>query len=334
MEFAFTFKGNFNIQRSIEITQAAEYWGFNYCWAFDSHVLWKDCYPVFSLLAWHTNRMKFGTCVTNPAVRDITVTASLFATLNEISGNRMVLGIGRGDSSRRVIGKKPTTVAQLKEASLNIRELVEGREIDYEGVPTRLEWARGNTLPLWIAGYGPKVLRSAGTYADGIIMQFADPHLIKWCMSHVHEGAREAGRDPSKIQVMAASPVWVSDDIDKGREQVRWFPAMVGNHVADLVQRYDDGTLPAELTAYIKGRKGYNYRKHADKESESMDFVTNEVIDRFCIIGPPEEHVRRLRELQEVAGVNQFNIYLMSGEEEATIEAYGKYIISEMNKNG
>ncbi len=334
MDFAFTFKGNFSPQRSIEIVKSAEYWGFTYCWIFDSHVLWKDCYPVFSLLAWHTSRIKFGTCVTNPAVRDITVTSSLLASLNEISGARMVLGIGRGDSSRRVLGKKPTSIAQLKEATLNIKELVEGREIDYNDVPTSFEWARPCNLPLWVAGYGPKVLRSAGSYADGIIMQFADPHLIKWCISHVHEGAKEAGRDPESIQVMAAAPVWVSDNLEKGRRQTRWFPAMVGNHVADLVARYDDGTLPDELTAYIKDRKGYNYRKHADKESEYLDFVSEEVIDRFCIIGPPEEHIRRLKELQDIAGVDQFNIYLMSGEEEETIDAYGKYIIPEINKNG
>jgi probable F420-dependent oxidoreductase len=296
--------------------------------------LWKDCYPILSLLAWHTKRMRLGTCVTNPAVRDVTVTASLLASLNEISGNRMVLGIGRGDSSRRMLGKKPTTLERLKEATLEIKTLVEGGAINYEGVPTAFEWARNGSLPLWVAGYGPKVLQSAGSYADGIIMQFADPHLIKWCMGHVHAGAEAAGRDPSKIEVMAAAPVWVSADLDKGREQTRWFPAMVGNHVADLVGRYDDGTLPQELTAYIKNRKGYDYHKHADKESEYMDFVSDEVIDRFCVIGPPEAHIRRLRELQEVAGVTQFNIYLMSGEEEATIDAYGKYIIPEINKNG
>jgi probable F420-dependent oxidoreductase len=334
MDFAYTLKGSMSAQRSIDVTQQAERWGFTYCWIFDSHVLWKDCYPMLSLLAWHTQRMRFGTCVTNPAVRDITVTASLLGCLNEISGNRMVLGIGRGDSSRRMLGQKPTTIGELKEATLQIRELVEGRAIDYQGVSTRLEWIRSSDLPLWVAGYGPKVLQSAGSYADGIIMQFADPHLIKWCMEQVHQGAKDAGRDPAKIEVMAAAPVWVSDDIEKGREQTRWFPAMVGNHVADLVARYDDGTLPAELTAYIKDRKGYDYRKHADKDSEYMDFVSDEVIDRFCIIGPPEEHIRRLRELQEIAGVTQFNIYLMSGDEEETIEAYGKYVIPYINKNG
>lgn len=334
MDFAYTFKGNMSPQRSVAISQAAEYWGFTYCWFFDSHVLWKDCYALMSLIAWHTQRLKMGPCVTNPAVRDVTVTASLLASLNDISGNRMVLGIGRGDSSRRMLGHKPTTIVRLKEASLQIRELVEGREIDYGGVPTRFEWARGGHLPLWVAGYGPKVLRSAGSYADGIIMQFADPHLIKWCMGHVYQGAEAAGRDPATIQVMAAAPVWVSDDIDKGRERTRWFPAMVGNHVADLVARYDEGELPKALTAYIQDRHGYDYRKHADKDSEYMDFISDDIIDRFCIIGPPAEHIRRLQELQEVAYVNHFNIYLMSGDEEETIEAYGKYIVPSINKNG
>ena len=93
-------------------------------------------------------------------------------------------------------------------------------------------------------GYGPKALRTAGRIADGVILQFADPDLIAWCMGFVREGAREAGRDPAKIEVMAAAPVWVSDDLAAARERVRWFPAMVSNHVVDLIAKYKPEELP------------------------------------------------------------------------------------------
>src|SRR6185295_18530337 len=258
--------------------------------------------------------------------RDATVTASLLATLNRISGGRMDLGIGRGDSSRRVMGKKPTTLERLEETVRVVRDLCAGRQIEYEGRDIQMTWADAGTPPVWVAGYGPKALRCAGRIGDGVVLQFADPALIKWCLQFVREGAEESGRDFSQIRVMSAAPVWVSDDLETAREHVRWFPALVSNHVADLVSRYKPEELPPELTSYIRHREGYNYLHHAEVGSSNAEFVTDEIVDRFCIVGPAEEHVRKLKELQEI-GVTQFNIYLMSGEEEATVEAYGRDVV-------
>jgi len=186
-------------------------------------------FPLLPLMAANTKNMRLGTCVTNPAVRDVTVASSLFATLNVASHGRMQLGIGRGDSSRRVLGKKPTTLENLEEFVRVFRTLNAGKTIDYEGVTTRFPWANAGVPPVWVAGYGPKALRTAGRIGDGVILQFADPDLIAWCLGFVREGAREAGRDPGKIQVMAAAPVWAADDLATAREHVRWFPALVSN---------------------------------------------------------------------------------------------------------
>src|SRR5258707_10603811 len=141
MDFGITFKGDMPVDRTISLVKQAESSGFDYGWFFDSHILWMECYPIMALAAANTNRMKFGTCVTNPAVRDATVTASLLATLNLISHGRMQLGIGRGDSSRRVLGKKPTTLAQLEECVSIIKRLCAGDSIDYDGKPAKLTWA-------------------------------------------------------------------------------------------------------------------------------------------------------------------------------------------------
>ena len=116
MDFGITIKPDIHIDRIVSLTQQAEVSGFAYGWIFDSHVIWKEPFPLLTLMAASTQTMRLGTCVTNPAVRDITVTASLFATLNLISSGRMELGIGRGDSSRRVMGKKPVTSAHLEES--------------------------------------------------------------------------------------------------------------------------------------------------------------------------------------------------------------------------
>jgi probable F420-dependent oxidoreductase len=326
LEFAITFKPDMTPERIVDLTKQAEAAGFNYGWIFDSHVLWQDPYPLLTLMAANTERMRFGTCVTNPAVRDWSVTASLLATLNRISGGRMDMGIGRGDSSRRVMGKRPTTLADLEACVQTVRDLCAGIQIVHEEKEIQMAWADSGVPPVWVAGYGPKALRCAGRVGDGVVLQFADPHLIKWCLNFVREGAEEAGRDFSKIRVMSAAPVWVSDDLALARDRVRWFPAMVGNHVADLVSRYKPEDLPAELTGYIRERKGYNYLHHAEVGSSNAEFVSDEVVDRFCIVGPVAEQVRRLKELQE-EGVTQFNIYLMCGDEEDTVEVYGREVI-------
>jgi len=287
--------------------------------------LWLEPYPVLTLMAANTRSMRLGTCVTNPAVRDITVTSSLFATLNLISGGRMELGIGRGDSSRRVLGKKPVKSDRLEEAVKTFRELTAGHEVDYEGQPTRIAWADSSPR-VWIAGYGPKVLSLAGRIADGVIVQFADPDLIAWCLGFVKKGAEAAGRDPRSIEVMSAAPVWISADLKLARERVRWFPALVSNHVMDLISRYRPEELPPALTSYVRDRGRYDYQQHCEVDSDHSKFVSDEVVDRFCLVGRAEAHREKLRALA-AAGVTQFNIYLMCGEEEQILEAYRKQIL-------
>jgi probable F420-dependent oxidoreductase len=263
--------------------------------------------------------------VTNPATRDITVTASVLATLDEISGGRMDLGIGRGDSAQRVLGKGPVKTRVLDNAVKIIKDLVEGRTATYMDAELDLPWSPGDELPVWIAGYGPMVLGMTGRTADGVILQLADVDLLKWMIGIMRDAAAEVGRDPSVIRVQAAAPAHVGP-VEECRERVRWFPALVSNHVVDLVNKYPREQLPESLTTYIHDREGYDYRHHAEVGSDNAEFVSDEVADRFSIVGPPEEHVRRLVELHE-AGVDQFNLYLMNGDEEAQLELYGREVI-------
>jgi len=326
MRFGFTLKPDLSIERLLKLTRQAEAGGFQYGWIFDSHILWKEPYPLLTLMAANTRSLRLGTCVTNPAVRDITVTASLFATLNLISGGRMDLGIGRGDSSRRVLGQKPVSWSQLEQAVKTFRDLTSGREIDYHGQPTRLTWTDG-APPVWVAGYGPKVLQMAGRVADGIILQFADPDLIAWCVGFVRDGAREAGRDFKKIEIMAAAPSWVSNDVKAAREHVRWFPALVSNHVVDLVSKYKPEDLPPALTSYVRNRGDYDYLHHCEVDSDNKSFVTDDVVDRFCLLGPAEAQIQKLKALA-AAGVTQFNLYLMSGDEEEQLGKFQKEVVA------
>ncbi len=325
MQFGFTLKPEHTVARHLALTQQAEEAGFDYGWLFDSHVLWRDPYPLLTLMAGATDRLRLGTCVTNPATREPTVTASALATLNDISQGRMDLGIGRGDSARRVLGKPPTTMAMLEEAAVTIRDLAEGRKVHYDGADLALDWAPKYDVPLWIAGYGPRAMELAGRVADGVMLQLADPDLIRLLVSQVHDAARAAGRDPSAIRVMAAAPAHIGD-LELCRDRTRWFPALVSNHVVDLVSRYEPADLPPALTGYIRDRTGYDYRHHAEVGSTNAGFVGDEVTDRFCVLGSARDHVRKLRDLAD-AGVDQFNFYLMNGDEEAMIEAYARDVI-------
>ena len=139
-----------------------------------------------------------------------------------------------------------------------------------------LVWSNGRSVPMWMAAYGPMSLAAAGRVADGLVLQIADPFLVNWFVTQMRKRAVDSGRNPSEIKVMSCAPTWIGD-MGKAREQTRWFPAMVGNHVADLVERYHGGELPRAFTDYIEGRKGYDYKEHADKDAEHLDFISDEI---------------------------------------------------------
>jgi probable F420-dependent oxidoreductase len=325
MQFGFTLKPEHSLERTLALTRQAEDAGFDYGWLFDSHVLWRDPYPLLTLMAGATTRLRLGTCVTNPGTREPSVTASSLAVLDEISDGRMDLGIGRGDSARRVLGKPPITMANTEEAIRVIRALVAGESIAYEGTEIVFPWTRGWALPVWVAGYGPMAIAMTGRVADGIILQLADPDLVRWFVGQLRDAEVAAGRERGSVKVQSAAPAHVGPR-DLGRERTRWFPALVSNHVVDLVNKYPREELPEALTGYITDRTGYDYLHHAEVGSSNAAFVGDEVADRFCVLGSTDEHVAKLRELAD-AGVDQFNLYLMNGDEEEQVEAYGKDVI-------
>jgi probable F420-dependent oxidoreductase len=317
--------------RMIELMKFAEDQGFEYAWTYDSHILWQDSYATLALAAAQTERIKLGHFVTNPGIRDPTIAASWYATVQDISNGRIAMGIGRGDSSRRVVGLQPVKVAEFERRCAMIKELMNGREVDWNEKQLKLEWVRSELpdIPMWIAGYGPKALAVAGRVADGVIVQLADPQIIQWIMDTARKAAEEAGRDPSALKCIVGAPSNVTDEIESAREQAKWFPAMVSNHVMDLIERYGfDSEIPEALTEYVKARKFYDYKEHSRVGAKHGEFVTDEIVDRFCVLGTPAEAAAKLKELESV-GVDQFNIYLMTHSQEETLEVYGKEILPQ-----
>src|SRR5215207_5231973 len=301
MEFGAVLQANPPASRTIQLAKLAEVHGFTHVWTFDSHILWQEPYVIYSQILAQTQRIKVGPFVTNPATRDWTVTASVFATLNEMFGNRTVCGIGRGDSAVRVTNGKPTTVRELREATHVIRELANCRAVDYKGSHLRFPWARTSALEVWLAAYGPLALKAAGEVGDGYILQLADVDIATWMIKSVRDAAAAAGRDPAAITFCVAAPAYVGDDLAHMRDQCRWFGGMVGNHVADIVAKYGETSdIPQALTDYIKGREDYDYNEHGRAGNTHAEFVPDEIVDRFCILGTAEDHVAKIEELRAI----------------------------------
>jgi probable F420-dependent oxidoreductase len=335
MDFGLVLQADPPPARLIALAKRAEEYGFSHVWTFDSPLLWLEPYVLYSQILAETRRITVGPFVTNPQTRDPTVTASVFATLNEMYGNRTICGIGRGDSAVRVLNNRPSTVKAMRQATHVIRELANGRAVEINGSELRFPWVTDSKLEVWVAAYGPMALTAAAETGDGFILQLGDVEIARWMIGYVREKATAAGRDPDAIKFCVAAPAYVTDgseaQLAHAREQCRWFGGMVGNHIADIVSRYGSGgTVPQALTDYIAGRTGYDYNEHGRAGNTHTSFVPDEIVDRFCLLGSVEQQVAKLGALREL-GVDQFALYLQHDHKDETLAAYGDHVIPRVN---
>ncbi|CAN5354021.1 TIGR03842 family LLM class F420-dependent oxidoreductase [soil metagenome] len=331
MQFGAVLQTNPPASRTVYLAKLAEQYGFSHVWTFDSHLLWQEPYVIYSQILAETNRVIVGPMVTNPATRDWTVTASTYATLNEMYGNRTICGIGRGDSAVRVTNGKPTTLKDLRESIHVIRELGNSRSVEYNGATLQFPWSVGSQLDVWVAAYGPLALKLTGEVGDGFILQMADLDVAKWMIETVRTAASNAGRDPMSVKFCVAAPLYIGDDWEHMRDQCRWFGGMVGNHVADIVSKYGaDSEVPKALTDYIKDREGYDYNEHGRAGNSHTSFVPDEIVDRFCLLGTAKDHIEKLEALRDL-GVDQFAGYLQHDNKEETLRQYGETVIPALS---
>ncbi len=196
----------------------------------------------------------------------------------------------------------------------------------------------GSTLDVWVAAYGPLALKLAGEVGDGYILQLADLHIAEWMITTVREAAEAAGRDPMSVKFCVAAPMYIGDSSDPAamahmRDQCRWFGGMVGNHVADIVAKYGaSGSVPQALTDYIAGRQGYDYNEHGRAGNTHAEFVPDEIVDRFCILGTAQDHIEKLEALKAI-GVDQFAGYLQHDNKEETLRVYGETVIPALREH-
>lgn len=317
-------------QQAVELLRLAERLSFDTFWVTDSHVIWNECYSLLGYLVASSQDpgMQFGTMVTNPVSRDPLAVAGAFATLRQLAGEgRLMCGIGRGDSSVRVLRRRPAKVADLEAAFGLIRGLTGGQAVTIDGsTEVVMPWVSGAPVPVYGAAYGQRMLAATGRGADGVIIECADPHYISWALGHIRRGADEAGRDLSGFAVISSTATYISDDLATAREKVRPFGAVVGNHVAEVLRNTGANSLPPELEAFIAGRQDYDYYKHVHTESDQSAYVPDDVIDRLCIVGSVQRCAERVAELA-AAGVTHLNFYAQTEHYDQHMELYSRDII-------
>ena len=334
MDFGVVLQTNPPAARTVQLARLAEAHGFSHVWTFDSHLLWEEPYVIHSAILAETKRVKVGPFVTNPATRDWTVTASVFATLNEMYGNRTVCGIGRGDSAVRVTNGKPVSMSELRESIHVIRELANSRPVEYKGATLQFPWSRGSELEVWVAAYGPLALKLTGEVGDGYILQLADVDIAAWMIKTVKDAAAAAGRDPDALQFCVAAPMYIGERLGAHARPV------------PLVRR--DGRQPRrrhrrEVRRARRGarcphrlhRRPPGLRLQHPRQGRQRPRRLRPGRDRRPVLHPRHggRAHREARAAPRELGVTQFAGYLQHDSKEETMRVYGETVIPALSSH-
>ena len=318
------------VREAVERAKRAEELGFEAIFFADSHMNNVDPYQAMAMCAVNTKKIRFGTAVTNMVYRDPTITANSFATLNEISEGRAIIGMGTGDGPVYSLGRTATKLTDFEAGLRVIRDLLHDRGID---VPAGKERAGGNVklksgkrpVPIYISAEGPKTLRVAGRTCDGIILGTGfDKQVTAWARRQIAEGAKDAGRKPDEVDVMPAGMIVVDDDGDAARKRVRSRMANRAHHNF----RFTMETVPEGEAAGVKRfMDNFDISKPIE-ERVDPDFVTDYLLQRFTIAGTPAECIARVKALEN-DGVERILLTPPNAIYDQVMDAWGKRVIAK-----
>ena len=318
------------VKESVERAQRAEQLGFEAIFFADSQMNNVDPYQVMAMCAVNTTKIRFGTAVTNMVYRDPTITANSFATLNEISQGRAIIGMGTGDGPVYSLGRTATRLADFEKGLRTMRDLLHDRGID---VPKSRERAGGNVklkagkrpVPIYISAEGPKTLAVAGRTCDGVILGtgFAKP-VTDWARQRIAEGARLAGRSPDDIDIMPAGMIVVDEDGDLARRRVRSRMANRAHHNF----RFTMETVPeGEAAGVQRFMDNFDISKPIEERIDP-NFVTDYLLDRFTIAGTPRECIEKVKRL-EADGIKRILITPPNAIYDQVMDLWGERVIAK-----
>ena len=300
--------------------------GYDNVWFGDSQNIWRESAVVMGAAAVGTERIIFGTGVTNAQTRHPSALASFWATLNEYTGGRAALGIGTGDSSLRTMGLKPQKLAELEGSIETLRTLFRGEEAkeDSSGAGYRLSWMpEPQEVPVYIAASAPKILKMSGRIADGVIVLVGTaPEFIEGALRTIESGAKESGKKLEDLHIVLWTPTAIADDRTEARDLVR-------AHVSRVAIRPLPAPIDPTLQAAVdRIKENYNYYEHMDTEAAHADLVPDELVDLFALAGTPDECADRLRTIHS-SGIDQVSIvpFVRPGQsKEPTIRAFADIV--------
>ncbi|MHB8246005.1 MAG: LLM class flavin-dependent oxidoreductase [Acidimicrobiales bacterium] len=285
------------------LARASEEAGFALLGLGDSQSLFREAYVSLTVSGLATSRIRLMPAVSNIVTRHLAVTASAIASLDEATDGRAILGLGTGDSAVLNLSERPVKLADLERAVMAVRGLLRGETVDYLGRSVHVRWCR-REVPIFVSAEGPRMLRLAGRIADGVIVGTGLlPEVIASSLAAIEEGAAEAGRDLSEIEVWFFAKANIADSGADAVAEIRMALAASANHSFRFTTAGKD--LPEELRASIEElKKEYAFREHEDTAgSHNADLVdrlglTAYLAKRFSVTGSPPEVAQRVSELE------------------------------------
>ena len=306
----------------------ADEMGFGGVWVADSQSVFRDAFMALTLFADRTRHMELATGVSNVITRHPAVLANNFATLDEYSGGRAVIGIGVGDSAIFNIGHKPAKLKRLEEVIGVLRKLMAGETAQFDGQDIKVSWPP-RQVPVVIACTGPKSLQQAGRIADGVLFQVgSDPALVRYARKNIEVGANEAGRDPGQIKLYQRLACAVAEDREQVRKEARGYASVAANTIYAAIPR-EDVPDPLWEDLHVMTQQ-YDYQQHGSMEANQAELITDRILDAVAIAGTAEEAIPRFRELIEL-GVENFVLPIATREPDVIIRALAEQVLPELN---
>ncbi len=310
------------LQKMIQLAKLSEELGSTHIWVGDSHLIWREAYVNMAAVALNTSKVKIGTGVTNPLTRHPSVVASAYATLEEYSPGRMIVGIGLGDSSVETMGMKPAKLSFFEKTIQQMRDLLSGKEVQLETGKIHLLHPCKNKVPIYIAASGPRMLELSGRIADGIIVLVgvADEYIAH-AKEKIAEGARAAGRKLEDIDLVLWVPCAVSDKAP-AKDAVKAHVARVVAHPLPYVLDPNEQKVLEEI------RKTYDYYHHMDQEANHAEVIPDWLVDKFAIAGTVDQCRTQVKRIKK-SGIQQIAIIpysALGGSREETLRGFAKAI--------
>ena len=308
------------LQKMIHLAKVSEETGYSHIWVGDSHLIWREAYINMAAMALNTTKVKLGTGVTNPLTRHPSVVGSAYATLEEYAPGRMIVGIGLGDSSVETMGMKPAKLSSFETTIGQLRDLLEGNEVELETGKIHVLHPCQRKVPIYIAASGPKMLELCGRIADGVIVLVGVAHeYIEHAKEKIAAGAKLAGRKLTDIQLVLWVPCAVSENTS-AKDAVKAHVARVIAHPLPYVLDPNEQKVLAEI------RKTYDYYHHMDQQANHAEVIPDWLVDKFAIAGTVDECRRQIERIKKT-GIQQIAIIPYSppgGSREETIRGFAR----------